>query len=93
MPPAPPAERRLRTYSVVRRRYKRARWAAAAGGMVVAALAVGVALVGLDARGSDPGAILYAAAGALILVAIVASWRLVEASWHRSQRFQRGENG
>ena len=83
-------KKRLRTYFVVRRRYKRARWVAAATGMVIAALVVGIVLVALEAGGSDLGASLYLVATLLILLATVLSWQLIEAMWHRSRRFNQG---
>ena len=42
-------EKRLRTYFVVRRRYKRVRWMAAGAGILVAVLAIAMALTILEA--------------------------------------------
>jgi hypothetical protein len=70
--------RRVHTYWVVRRRYKRARWVAAAVGALTAALLVGLAIAsgGRPTLGAVP----------LILVATAIPWLIVEGLWRRTRR-------
>src|SRR4051812_46734291 len=89
-PPAPEPSslggsppRRLRRAGVVRRRYKGARWIAAALGGLAALASAGSTLSRLEA-GPSPAFL----AGAALLVALGAAggWLLVELLWRRARR-------
>jgi uncharacterized membrane protein YjgN (DUF898 family) len=76
--------KRLRTYFVVRRRYKRARWVAAGGGVLIAALAI--ALTRLEAISSTLDTGFYLGTAVLLLAAVAVPWLIVEGLWQWARR-------
>ena len=70
----------------MRRRYKRARWIAAAAGALLAAAAVVASLADLEAAGLAPATGFYAVASLLLLAGVAGPWLMVEASWRRARR-------
>ena len=78
--------KRLRTYFVVRQRYKRARWVAAGGGILVAVLAIAMALTRLEATDLALDRGFYLDAAVLLLAAAAVSWLIVEGLWQWARR-------
>jgi uncharacterized membrane protein YjgN (DUF898 family) len=79
-------EKRLRTYFVVRRRYKRVRWVAAGAGVLVAALVIAVALTRLEATNLALDRGFYLGAAVLLLAAATVPWLIVKGLWQRARR-------
>jgi hypothetical protein len=77
--------KRPRTYFVVRQRYKRARWVAAGGGLLVAALAIVMTLTRPEATGPVLDTEFYLGAAVLLLVAAAVPWLIVEGLWRRAR--------
>jgi hypothetical protein len=78
--------KRLRTYYVVRQRYKRARWIAAAVGALVVAVLIAEAFTRLQTAGLPPDKGFYTGAIALLLAGTVVSWLVVEGLWRWARR-------
>jgi hypothetical protein len=78
-------DKRLRTYFVVRQRYKRARWVAAGSGVLVAALAIAMAVTRLEVTGFDLDRGFYLGAVVLLLAAAAVPWLIVEGLWRRAR--------
>ena len=78
--------KRLRTYYVVRQRYKRARWIAAAVGALVVAVLIAEAFTRLQTAGLPPHKGFYIGAIALLLAGTVVSWLVVEGLWRWARR-------
>jgi hypothetical protein len=79
-------DKRLRTYFVVRQRYKRARRVAAGGGILVAALAIAMTLTRPEGTGSALDTRFYLDAAVLLLAAAVVPWLIVEGLWQWTRR-------
>jgi hypothetical protein len=79
-------DKRPRTYFVVRQRYKRARWVAAAGGVFVAALVIAIAVTRLQATGPALDRGFYFGAAVLLLAAAAVPWLIVERLWQWARR-------
>jgi hypothetical protein len=84
---APPdGDKRPRTYSVVRRRYKRVRWIAMVAGALVVTAAIARAAVSLRADGFVPNMGFYGGSIALLLAGAAVPWLIVEGLWRWSRR-------
>ena len=79
-------DKRLRTYFVVRQRYRRARWMAAGGGVFVAALAIAIAVTRLEVTGFNLDTGFYLGAAVLLLAAAALPWLIVEGLWQWARR-------
>jgi hypothetical protein len=79
-------DKRPRTYFVVRRRYKRARWIAMVAGALVVAAAIARADVSLRANGFVPDMGFYGGAITLLLAGAAVPWLIVEGLWRWSRR-------
>ncbi len=73
--------KRLRTYFVVRRRYKRARWIAAGGGVLVAAITLTAALTRSEGTDLALDARFLVGAIVLLLVGVGVPGLVVEGLW------------
>jgi hypothetical protein len=78
--------KRRRTYFVVRRRYRLARWVVAAIGMFVVTLAIRSSLAKAHATGFVFNETIYGEAAILILAGMAVPWLLVEAMWRWTRR-------
>jgi hypothetical protein len=78
--------KRPRTYSVVRRRYKRARWIAMVAGALIVTAAIARADVSLRADGFVPDMGFYGGSIALLLAGAVVPWLIVSWLWHQTWR-------
>ena len=79
-------DKRPRTYSVVRRRYKRVRWIAMVAGALVVTAAIARADVSLRADGFVPNMGFYGGSIALLLAGAAVPWLIVEGLWRWSRR-------
>jgi hypothetical protein len=79
-------DKRPRTYSVVRRRYKRVRWIAMVAGALVVTAALARAAVSLRADGFVPNMGFYGGSIALLLAGAAVPWLIVEGLWRWSRR-------
>ena len=79
-------DKRLRTYFVVRQRYKRVRWMAAGVGVLVAALAIAIAVTRLEVTGFNLDTGFYLGAAVLLLAAAALPWLIVEGLWQWARR-------
>jgi hypothetical protein len=78
--------KRPRTYSVVRRRYKRLRWIAMVAGTLVVTAAIARADVSLRAAGFVPDMGFYGGSIALLLAGAMVPWLFVSWLWHQTWR-------
>ena len=79
-------DKRPRTYSVVRRRYKRVRWIAMVAGALVVMALIARADVSLRADGFVPDMGFYGGSIALLLAGAAVPWLIVEGLWRWSRR-------
>ncbi len=77
-------ERRVRTWYVVRQRYRRAAWIASAVGVLLALVPVAQ-----TARSDDPSALsspgFLAGSAILVVIGFVLPWLIVMALWRRTR--------
>ena len=79
-------DKRPRTFFVVQRRYKRARWIAMVAGALVGTAAIVCADVNLRADGFVPDMGFYGGSIALLLAGAMVPWLFVSWLWHQTWR-------
>jgi hypothetical protein len=79
-------DKRPRTYFVVRRRYKRARWIVTVAGALVTTAVIARAAVSLRADGLVPDMGFYGGSVVLILAGALIPWLVVESLWRWTRR-------